>query len=127
VPAPPPERLPHTFPFRLVERAEVLDEKRVALVLATSNTGLLPRDDWPVTLIAEALAQAILIVSPPPKMGDLRLVGLNRVRLLQPVRPGSRLEVEVELLAVFPPLRRYSCRAHLGGALAATAEVTVSA
>jgi hypothetical protein len=122
----PADPLPHAFPFRLVERAEVTDGGRVALVLATANGGLLPRDEWPVTLVAEALAQAILLVVRPAGNGVLRLVGLDGVRLLQPVRPGSRLEVEVKETAAFAPLRRYGCRAHLGGALAAVAEVTVS-
>ncbi len=123
--APPPE-LPHSYPFRLVERAEVIGGQRVALVLATANGSLLPNGEWPVTLVAEALAQAILMVFESPRAADLRLVGLNKVRLLQRVFPGARLEVAVEQLAVFAPLRRYGCRAHQGGALAATAEITVS-
>jgi len=126
VPSPPPEALPHAYPFRLVERAELIAGGRVALVLATANGSRPPGDEWPVTMVAEAMAQAILLVVPPPSTSDLRLVGLNKVRLLQPVRPGSRLEVAVEELAAFAPLRRYACRAHSGGALAATAEITVS-
>jgi 3-hydroxymyristoyl/3-hydroxydecanoyl-(acyl carrier protein) dehydratase len=104
----------------------VIDGKRVALVLATANGSALPLDEWPVTLVAEALAQAILHLIAPVNADQVRLVGLDRVRLLQPVRPGSRLEVEVEQRAAFAPLRRYDCCAHLGGALAATAEVTVA-
>ncbi len=121
-----PDRQPHAYPFRLVEKAELIDDRRVALVLATSNGSLLSGDEWPVTMVAEALAQAILHVIQPPQTDHVRLVGLDRVRLLQPVRPGARLEVEVEQQAAFMPLRRYACRAHLGGALAATAEITVS-
>jgi 3-hydroxymyristoyl/3-hydroxydecanoyl-(acyl carrier protein) dehydratase len=126
VSAPPPEALPHAYPFRLVERSEVIDGRRVALVLATANGSEPLGAEWPVTLVAEAMAQAILLVVRPPSTSELRLVGLNKVRLLQPVRPGSRLEVEVEEQAAFAPLRRYACRAHSGGALAATAEITVS-
>jgi hypothetical protein len=126
VSAPPPDRQPHAYPFRLVEKAELIDERRVGLVLATADGSLMRDREWPVTLVAEALAQAILVVIGPPRTADVRLVGLDRVRLLQPVRPGARLEVEVEELAAFVPLRRYSCRAHQGGALAATAEITVS-
>ena len=121
-----PEPAPHAYPFRLVERAEVIDAKRVALVLSSANDTLLPAGEWPVTLVAEALAQAILHVVAPPATSEIRLVGLDRVRLLQPVGPGARLEVEVAEQARLAALRRFACRALQGGALAATAEVTVS-
>jgi 3-hydroxymyristoyl/3-hydroxydecanoyl-(acyl carrier protein) dehydratase len=120
-----PDRLPHEFPFRLVERAERVGESRIAVVLGTAGGTLTAASEWPVTLVAEAMAQAILIVVDPPRRGPLRLVALNRVRLLQPVRAGSRLEIEVEERAVFAPLRRYACRAWQAGALSATAEITV--
>jgi 3-hydroxymyristoyl/3-hydroxydecanoyl-(acyl carrier protein) dehydratase len=121
-----PDRLPHRFPFRLVEKAELVGEKRIAVALATGGAFLSGTAAWPVTLVAEALAQAILLVIDPPQRRHLRLVALNEVRLLQPVRPGSRLEIEVEERAVFGPLRRYGCRATQGGALSATAEITVA-
>lgn len=126
MPAPRSDRVPHAYPFRLVERAELIDGKRIALVLATAGGSLLPCDEWPVTLVAEAIAQAILHVTAPADLDNVRLVGLDHVRLLQPVRPGSRLEVEVEQQAAFAPLRRFTCRAHQGGGLAATADVTVA-
>jgi 3-hydroxymyristoyl/3-hydroxydecanoyl-(acyl carrier protein) dehydratase len=126
VSAPRPDGLPHRFPFRLVERAEFTGEKRLAVVLATAGGFLSATAEWPVTLVAEALAQAIVLAVDPPRRCDLRLVALNEVRLLQPIRPGARLEVEVEERSVYLPLRRYACRAMQGGALAATAEVTVS-
>ena len=121
-----PEPLPHGFPFRLVETAEMVGEKRVAVVLATGGGFLTGVSEWPVTLVAEALAQAILMVVDSPRRAAPRLVAMNEVRLLQPVGPGSRIEVEVKERAVFAPLRRYSCRATRAGALAATAEITVA-
>jgi 3-hydroxymyristoyl/3-hydroxydecanoyl-(acyl carrier protein) dehydratase len=96
------------------------------VVLASAGGALTGAAPWPVTLVAEALAQAIVVVMRPPRRDALRLVALNEVRLLQPVGPGARLEVEVEERAAFAPLRRYACRAVLGGALAATAEITVA-
>ena len=118
--------LPHRFPFRLVENVERIGEKRIAVALATGDGFLSGTADWPVTLVAEALAQAILLVVEPSQRRQLRLVALNEVRLLQPMRPGSRLEIEVDERAVFGPLRRYGCRAIQAGALAATAEITVA-
>jgi 3-hydroxymyristoyl/3-hydroxydecanoyl-(acyl carrier protein) dehydratase len=126
VPASRREPLPHGFPFRLVETAEMVGEKRVAVVLATGGSFLTGVSEWPVTLVVEALAQAILAVVGNLRHDVPRLVAMNEVRLLQPVGPGARLEVEVEERAVFAPLRRYSCRATRAGALAATAEITVA-
>jgi 3-hydroxymyristoyl/3-hydroxydecanoyl-(acyl carrier protein) dehydratase len=121
-----PERLPHEYPFRLVERVEEGARDRHAVVLATAGGTLAGAEGWPVTLVAEALAQAILLVVRPKKTDALRLVGLKNVFLYQQLTPGDRLEIEVEELGVFGELRRYACRAHLAGALAAVAEVTVS-
>ena len=121
-----PEEIPHRFPFRLVERVEKDPQGRLAVVLSTANGALTGTGPWPVTLVAEALAQAILLVVRPSPQGTLRLVGLDRVTVYQPLEPGDRLEVEVEELGAFGELRRFGCRGRRGGALAATAEVTVS-
>jgi len=121
-----PERLPHQFPLRLVEQAESGPNGRFAVVLATANGALTGPRPWPATVVAEALAQAILLVVRPAQRDTLRLVGLDNVVMCQPLVPGDRLEVEVEELGSFGDLRRYKCRGHRGGALAATAEVTVS-
>ncbi len=120
------EPLPHEHPFRLVERVESGPRGRFAVVLATAGGTLTGYSAWPVTLVAEALAQAILLIVRPERTAALRLVGLSKVTLHQSLFPGDRLEVEVEELGVFGELRRYRCRAHRAGALAAVAEVTVS-
>ena len=99
---------------------------RLAVVLSTADGALTGTGPWPVTLVAEALAQAILLVARPSPQGALRLVGLDRVTVYQSLEPGDRLEVEVEELGAFGQLRRYACRSRRGGGLAATAEVTVS-
>ncbi len=123
----PLEALPHRYPFRLVERAEVDGRGAVALVLGTAGGALTGTGAWSAGLVAEALAQAILLVVRPARRESMRLVGLDRVAVLQPVAPGDRLEVEVRELGAIGDLRRYECRARRGGALAATAEVTVRA
>lgn len=118
--------MPHEFPFRLVERAESRGDKTVALVLSTCN-GLLTRGQpWSVSLVAEALAQAILLVARPEQTDHLRLVGLDHVALRRMVTAGDRLEVEVAEVGAFGALRRYRCEALCGGALVATGEVTVA-
>jgi 3-hydroxymyristoyl/3-hydroxydecanoyl-(acyl carrier protein) dehydratase len=120
------EYLPHQFPLRLVERVESGPGGRFAVVLATSNGALTGAGPWPVTMVAEALAQAILLVVRPARCDKVRLVGLDDVVMCRSFLPGDRLEVEVEELGCFGDLRRYRCRGCVGGALAATAEVTVS-
>jgi 3-hydroxymyristoyl/3-hydroxydecanoyl-(acyl carrier protein) dehydratase len=121
-----PEEIPHRFPFRLVERAEPDSHGGFSVVLATAGGTLTGTGPWPITLVAEALAQAILLVVRPSPQGTLRLVGLDKVTVYQSLEPGDRLEVEVEELGAFGELRRYACRGRRGGGLAATAEVTVS-
>jgi 3-hydroxymyristoyl/3-hydroxydecanoyl-(acyl carrier protein) dehydratase len=120
------EQVPHQFPFRLVERVESGHDDRLAIVLSTAGGALPGSGPWPITLVAEALAQAILLVVEPAGPGPLRLVGLDKVALYQSLEPGDRLEVAGEELGTFGGLRRYLCRGHRGGGLAATAEVTVS-
>lgn len=98
----------------------------MGLVLATADGFLSRGQPWPVTLVAEALAQAILVVFPPMAADRLRLVGLDRVMLRRAVGAGDRLEVEVEEQGSFGKVRRYYCRALCGGSLTATAEITVT-
>ena len=76
---------PHAFPFRLVERTEVVGERQVALVLSTAAGFLRRNEPWPVSLIAEALAQAILLLDPPERLERVRLAALQNVSLLQDV------------------------------------------
>lgn len=123
----PHDAVPHQFPFRLAERAERCGERRVALVLGTMNGLLSIGNGWPVTLAAEALAQSVLLVCAPPDGAAPRLVGINQMRLLQRVGAGDRLEVQVNEVAAFGSMRRLECRAMKAGALAACAEITVSA
>ena len=120
------EALPHQFPFRLVEKAEAIGPGTVAISLVSAGDCFKRISPLPVTLVAEALAQAILLVVRPQQPRALRLVGLDAVSLTQPVQPGDRLEVEIRELGAFGVLRRYACRATRAGALAACAEVTVT-
>jgi len=110
----------------LVERVEDHPRGRLAIVLSTADGALTGTGPWPVTLVAEALAQAILLVVRPSAQGTLRLVGLDKVKVYQALEPGDRLEIEVQELGTFGELRRYGCRGHRGGGLAATAEITVA-
>lgn len=121
-----PEAIPHSFPFRLAER-RVGDGPPFRGMLQVTADGAANREaGWPLSLLVEAMAQAILLVSPPQETEGLRLVALDRVRQLREVQAGDRLEVEVEASGTFGNLRRFTCRASCGGALVATAGITVA-
>jgi 3-hydroxymyristoyl/3-hydroxydecanoyl-(acyl carrier protein) dehydratase len=117
---------PHAFPFRLVERSEPDGERQVVIVLSTAAGFLRRHEPWPISLVAEALAQAILLVDPPERLDRARLAALQSVSLLQQVTAGDRLHVAVEPLGCLGKLRRYRCRATRSGALVALADVTVT-
>jgi len=118
---------PHAFPFRFVERRLEEDGTARGLVLVTADGAASGGAAWPLSLLAEAAAQAILMAAPPPPGSRVRLVALDRVRQLREVAVGDRLEVEVEPCRTFGSLHRFTCRARCGGALVVTAEVTVRA
>ncbi|NWG00470.1 MAG: hypothetical protein HXY19_05965 [Thermoanaerobaculaceae bacterium] len=118
--------IPHAFPFRLVERREVGDDGARSVVLVTADGAVAAGSAWPVMLVAEALAQSILLVARPEGGGEVRLVALDRVCQFQEVAAGDRLEVEVRSEGTFGSLRRFSCRAVCSGAVVAAADVTVT-
>lgn len=121
-----PSTTPHAFPFRLVERRVEANGTARGLVLVTADGAANGDAPWPLPLVVEAMAQAILLAVPPPAGADVRLVAMDRVRQLREVVAGDRLEVEVEAGGTFASLHRFTCRARCAGALVATAEITVS-
>ncbi len=118
--------IPHVFPFRLVERRDGGETGARSVVLVTADGAVTGGAGWPLSLVAEALAQSILLVARPPGGGAVRLVALDRVRQFREVAVGDRLEVEVCEEGTFGSLRRFSCRAVCSGALVAAADVTVT-
>jgi beta-hydroxyacyl-ACP dehydratase FabZ len=101
-------RLPHRYPFLLVDRIISLSDREVVGIKCVSINepffqGHFPGNPvMPGVLIAEALAQAGGILAfemlPEPRTGDVYLMGLDRVRFRKPVRPGDRLVLKVGLI-----------------------------
>ena len=103
------EILPHRYPFLLVDRVvEVGEERLVAWKNVTANeaffTGHFPGHPvMPGVLIVEAMAQAGALLAYHCGGFEDRenkvtyLMGLDNVRFRQPVVPGDRLEIEVQL------------------------------
>lgn len=133
------ERLPHRYPFLLVDRVLEISvpQSLVALKNVTINEpffgGHFPGlPVMPGVLIIEALAQAggLLVFegAGDEKHGSvLYLTGVEKARFRSPVRPGDQLILRVELAASRRTLWRFACQAEVDGRVAAAAEITMVA
>ena len=106
------ERLPHRYPFLLVDRVleYVKDKKIIALKNVTINEpffqGHFPGTPiMPGVLIVEAMAQTGGLLARevvPPENQDqlIYFMGFDNVRFRKPVVPGDQLIFEMELLKI---------------------------
>jgi beta-hydroxyacyl-ACP dehydratase FabZ len=127
-------RLPHRYPFLLVDRVENLvdGERILAWKNVTANepffAGHFPGHPiMPGVLICEALVQAGGLLASCSKDGlpadhGVVLAGLERVRFRRPVVPGDHLRLEVELLHKRRPLWKMKGKALVDGQVATEAE-----
>ena len=128
--------LPHRYPFLLVDRITVVEPGR-RVVGVKQVTGA----EWagpavpegalamPGLLVVEALAQtsaALLMGLVPEAEGAVGyFVGMSRVRLRDPARPGDTLRLVVELRAFRRGIARLTGTGVVDGrGLAASAEFT---
>lgn len=102
------KRLPHRYPFLLVDRIIDFEEgkRAVGLKNVTFNEpffqGHFPENPiMPGVLILEAMAQtggALLLGSVPDKEKKLiYLIGVDKARFRKPVLPGDQLRMEVSV------------------------------
>ena len=127
-------RLPHRYPFLLVDRViELVDGERVvALKNVSANEpffeGHFPGlPIMPGVLICEALVQTGGLLASCSKDGlpegrGIVLAGLEHVRFRRRVVPGDQLRLEVELLHKHRPLWKMKGRAIVDGKVATEAE-----
>ncbi len=130
------ERLPHRFPFLLVDR--VLSVKAGESIVALKNVTLNEAHFaghfpgfavMPGVLIIEALAQAGGVLAwesataKEQNVHILYLVGIDNARLRLPVRPGDQLILNAELKLHRRGLWRFDCRAEVDGKVVAEAEI----
>jgi 3-hydroxyacyl-[acyl-carrier-protein] dehydratase len=132
------ERLPHRYPFLLVDRVIrlVAGEEIVALKNVTLNEpffqGHFPiQPVMPGVLIIEALAQAGGILASesrgPEKRGEIiYFMGIDAVRFRRPVVPGDQLILEAKVLKMRSRVAKMAGRALVEGQLAAEAELMAS-
>jgi 3-hydroxyacyl-[acyl-carrier-protein] dehydratase len=129
-------RLPHRYPFLLVDRVLELDknERVLALKNVTINEpffgGHFPhRPVMPGVLILEAMAQAAALLSfasmdqDPGEDTVVYFAGIDAARFKRPVEPGDQLMIEAKLLRAKSGIYKYSARATVNGELAAEAEL----
>jgi 3-hydroxyacyl-[acyl-carrier-protein] dehydratase len=130
------KRLPHRYPFLLVDRVTEL-EKNVsirALKNVTINEpffmGHFPhRPVMPGVLILEALAQAAALLSfasmdqDPGEDTVVYFVGIDGARFKRPVEPGDQLVLEASIERAKGGIYKYKTRALVDGQLAAEAEL----
>jgi 3-hydroxyacyl-[acyl-carrier-protein] dehydratase len=130
------ERLPHRFPFLLVDRVLELEAGKSirALKNVTINepffAGHFPqRPVMPGVLIIEALAQAAGILAfvtggvIPDANTKFYFVGIDKARFRKPVSPGDQLVLTARLERNLKGIWRFSSEAYVGTDEAASAEM----
>lgn len=127
-------RIPHRYPFLLVDRAEdfVAGESIVGVKAVTINEhffqGHFP--DYPVmpgVLVVEAMAQtgAVLMsktMDVDPRGKTILFASVDECRFRNPVRPGDLLKLHVRVLKARGGLYKFHGRAMVGDKVAAEAE-----
>ena len=127
-------RLPHRYPFLLVDRAEEYrpSESLVGIKCVTINEPFFPghfpgNPVMPGVLVVEALAQVgALLMS---KTWDIDIskttiffMSVDGARFRLPVRPGDVLKLHVEAVKIRAPVVKFKGKALVNGKLAAECE-----
>ena len=130
------ERLPHRYPFLLIDR--VLECRPGASIRALKNVtynepyfpGHFPgRPVMPGVIIIEAMAQAagILCFITANVIPDAKtrffFVGIDNARFKRPVVPGDQLELEVHFERQLKTIAKFNCSARVDGQLVAEATI----
>ena len=131
--------LPHRYPMLLIDRLTRITppDRAVGIKAVTINEpffpGHFPGDPiMPGVLIVEAMAQtaaALVIVSEGREgQGDIvYFLGIDSAKFRRPVRPGDRLEIEVERQKSKLGMHWFKARALVDGKLCADAVVSAKA
>jgi 3-hydroxyacyl-[acyl-carrier-protein] dehydratase len=132
------KRLPHRYPFLLVDRVRsvVPGKSIVALKNVTANEAFFQGHfpGYPVmpgVLIIEALAQSAGVlawesVTEQERLWILYLVGIDKTRFKAPVKPGHQLVLNVELVQRRRNLWRFEGRAEVDGKIVAETDVLLA-
>lgn len=128
------EIIPHRQPMLLVDKVEILEEKKRAVGYkgVTYNepffAGHFPAEPvMPGVLILEAMAQttAVLLLNREETRGKIGYFGgINKAKFRKKVLPGSLLRMEIEVLKRRGPVAVVSGKAYADDGLAAEGEMT---
>ncbi len=134
------KRLPHRYPFLLIDRVLecIPNERLLALKNVTANepffAGHFPqRPVMPGVLILEALAQATGILAmasakeAPAPNALYYFVGIDNARFKQPVEPGDQLRLEVRLTRHKRGIWMFSTEAKVDGRMVTSADLMCTA
>jgi beta-hydroxyacyl-ACP dehydratase FabZ len=131
-------RLPHRYPFLLIDRiiSLVPGESITALKNVTMNEpffqGHFPSQPvMPGVLIVEAMAQAGGVLAsesrgPGSSAAIIYFMGMDQVRFRRPVVPGDQLVLEARVLKMRSKVAKMAGRALVGDTLVAEAELMAS-
>jgi len=138
-------RLPHRYPFLMVDRVLELGNNRVLTLKNVSidepffNGHFPGRPVMPGVLVVEAMAQsgallALGIMNTGTMNAERKsaerpaalfmLTGIDRLRLRRPVVPGDQMRMEVRLLKHHRPLWKMHAEARVDGELVAETELS---
>ncbi len=133
------QRLPHRYPFLLVDRVlECHPGKRIrALKNVTMNEPFFPghfphRPVMPGVIIIEALAQTCGILAfvtagvLPDENSQFYFAGIDRARFRRPVEPGDQLILNAKLERAIRGIWKFSTSAEVDGREVAGAEMMVA-
>lgn len=120
------ERLPHRYPFLLLDRAEDYREgdSIVGIKNVTANEPFFPghfpgNPVMPGVLIIEAVAQAGALLMSKTLDADVSktaiyFMGVDKVRFRRPVKPGDVLRMPVKVTHIRGDLFKFSGQAFVG-------------
>jgi 3-hydroxyacyl-[acyl-carrier-protein] dehydratase len=132
------ERLPHRYPFLLVDRVRSVAAGKsiVAVKNVTANEGFFQGHfpGYPVmpgVLVIEALAQAAGVLAyetatEQERLWLLYLVGIDNTRFKLPVKPGDQVVLNVELVQRRRNLWKFTGRAEVDGKVAAETDLLLA-
>jgi 3-hydroxyacyl-[acyl-carrier-protein] dehydratase len=129
--------LPHTFPFRMIDRILEIEKGKKAIALKNVSLdephfpGYSPKEPiMPGVLILEAMAQTggLAFQSSFEREGEgvPVLAGIETFRLKRRVIPGDQLVIEAEVLHVFSNLAKVKVLARVGEEIVAEATLVLA-
>lgn len=112
----PHEILPHRQPFSMLDRAEMVEEGRLARgakMITAADSAVMPDGTFPQTLVVEAMAQVAGIAT--GRRGGSMLAAVTGMVFSRSVCAGDVLEVEGLLERTIGPNCIFRCRAAVSG------------